>query len=99
MRPSADAKQAIGRVCYLEATSVAPSADAKQAIGRACYLEATSVAPSLRLRRLSRVCVLAGDIRSSCVCVLTGDACLSTETQVAPSLRLTEVVACLRVLP
>ena len=39
------------------------------------------------------LCVLTGDIQSSRVCVLT---CLSTETQVAPSLRLTGVVACVR---
>ena len=68
MRPSADAKQAIGRVCCHEATSVAPSADAKQAIGRACYLEATRVAPSLRLTEVvAGVC--AGGRYSVFVCV------------------------------
>ena len=84
MRPSADAKQVIGRVCYHEATSVAPSADAKQAIGRACYLEATSVAPSLRLTEVV-ACVCAGGRYSVFVCVRADGRCVSVHSNAGNS--------------
>ena len=41
------------------------------------------------------MCVLAGDIRSSCVCVLTGDVCLSIVTQQLEAVRLwSSAVSC-----